>query len=164
MLVVAALLGEADEPRYAGRRRDPVSVSQADAGKRRLRLRSTEGADVAIDLPRGSYLHDGAVLHDDGERILVVERPPEQALLVRFSPSLGREALAEAAARIGHAFGNQHVPLDVADGVLLVPITTSAELAAETVRGLHLEGVEIELSQVKLGRRRPLSHGHAHEH
>ena len=55
-------------------------------------------------------------------------------------------------------------PLDVADGVLLVPITTSAELAAETVRGLHLEGVEIELSQVKLGRRRPLSHGHAHEH
>ena len=162
MLVVGALLGDVDEPRYAGRRRDPVSVTHADASKRRLRLTSAGGADVAIDLPRGSYLYDGAVLDDDGERIVVVERKPEEALVVRFSPSLSREQLAEAAVRIGHAFGNQHVPVDVSEGAILVPVTTSAELAAETVRGLHLEGVEVEVARVQLGRRRPLAHGHAH--
>jgi urease accessory protein len=164
MLVVASLLGDADEPRFDGRRRESVPVPEADAAKRRLRLSSETGADVAIDLPRGTYLHDGAVLHDDGERILVVERPLEEALVIRFAPSLGHDALVEAAARIGHAFGNQHVPIEVVDGAVLVPITTSAELASETVRALHLEGLEAEHARVKLGRRRPLSHGSAHEH
>jgi len=164
MLVVSAMLGDADEGRYAGRRQDPVAVTHADASKRRLRLTSVDGTDVALDLPRGSYLHEGAVLDDDGERILVVERSPEEALVVRFSPALGRDELAEAAARIGHAFGNQHVPVDVEDGVIRVPITTSAELAADTVRGLHLHGVEIEVAPVKLGRRGPLAHGHGRAH
>jgi urease accessory protein len=160
--VVSALLGSAAEPRYAGRRRDPVVVTHADASKRRLRLTSAEGADVAIDLPRGSYLADGAVLDDDGDRIVVVERAAEEALVVRFGPSLSREAVAEAAARIGHAFGNQHVPVDVADGAILVPITTSVDLAGETVRALGLHDVEVEVARVKLGREAPLTHGHGH--
>jgi urease accessory protein len=161
-VVVSTLLGDAGEARYAGRRRDPVSVTHADASKRRLRLTSAEGADVAIDLPRGSYLADGAVIHDDGERIVVVERALEEALVVRFGPSLSRASLAEAAARVGHAFGNQHVPVDVAGGAILVPITTSAELAEETVRALGLHDVEVEVARAKLGREAPLSHGHGH--
>jgi urease accessory protein len=162
MLVVSELLGDAAEPRFAGRRRDPIPVTHADAAKRRLRVVSEGGVDVAIDLPRGSYLSDGAVLHDDGARILVVERAPEEALVVRFLGSLSREELTEAAVRIGHAFGNQHVPVDVAGGAILVPVTTSAELAEETVHGLGLRGVEVGVARVKLGRRGPLTHGHVH--
>jgi urease accessory protein len=164
MLVVSVLLGDAEEARYEGRRHDPVLVTHGDAAKRRLRLSSAAGVDVAIDLPRGTYLREGAVLDDDGGRILVVERLPEEALVVRFSSALSRPELAEAAARIGHVFGNQHVPVDVEDGALLVPITTSAELAAATVRELRLPGVEVEIAHVKLGRQRPLAHGLAHEH
>jgi urease accessory protein len=162
MLVVSGLHGDAAEARYEGRRRDPILVTHGDAAKRRLRVSSAAGVDVAIDLPRGTYLREGAVLDDDGERILVVERVPEEALVVRFSAALTRAELAEAAARIGHVFGNQHVPVDVEDGALLIPITTSGELAAATVRELQLPGVEVAIAHVKLGRHGPLAHGPAH--
>lgn len=159
---VRGLLGDADEPRFDGRRRDPASVDAADAAKRRLRLTTASGEDIAVDLPRGSYLHDGAVLADDGARIVVVERSAEPALVVRLSPALPHAALVEAAARVGHAFGNQHVPVEVTDGAIVVPITTSAALASETVRALHLDGVEVAVEPVRLARHRPLAHGHEH--
>ena len=53
--------------------------------------------------------------------------------------------------RIGHAFGNQHVPIEVEGGEIRVPITTSPEIAARTVSALGLEGAEIALALVRLG-------------
>jgi urease accessory protein len=162
-LHVLAILGDADEPRFAGRARDSVRVGSADASKRRQRLTTAAGTDVAVDLPRGGYLRDGAVLADDGERIVVVERSEEEALVVSLSPGLPTEALIEAAVRVGHAFGNQHAPVDVEGGRIRIPITTSPELAAQTVASLGLAGVEAGIEKVRLGLSRPLT-GPAHHH
>ena len=171
MLHVTEILGDAGEPRFASRKRETVLVSSGDASKRRLRLTTEVGTDVAVDLPRGSYLREGAVLADDGRLIVVVERAEEEVLVVRISTDLPASDLVEAAARIGHAFGNQHVPLDVDGGAILVPITTSAALAEQTVRALGLTGIDVGATSARLGRLRPLGspahghgHGHAHEH
>jgi urease accessory protein len=166
-LLVTEVLGSVDEGRFAGRNVEEVTVDSCDAAKRRLRLVTEAGTDVAIDLPRGSFLDDGAVIADDGTRIVVVRRKPEPALVIRFAPGLTREQLAAAAARVGHAFGNQHTPLDVSGEELLVPITTSADVAVETVRTLGLDGVSVEVGERRLACHAPAPAGgrnHHHEH
>ncbi len=145
-----------------GRRADPVFVAAADASKRRLRLVSEAGLDGAVDLPRGSFLRDGAVLADDGSTIVVVARTPEEVMRVTISAHLDSEARVAAALRIGHAFGNQHVPAEVVGDELVVPITTSRAVATRTLDGLQLEGVEAQFEQRPLARMRPLA-GHVHE-
>jgi len=151
-VVVTELLGSTDEPRFAGRDRDRLPVAWNDASKRRLRAISDQGRDIAIDLPRGSYLRSGAVLTDDGQTITVVARTPERALVVR-PDDVGQ------AARIGHAFGNQHVPIEVVGDELHVPVTTSEELVAETVRRLGAESV---IRSVELWADSPPSPGSRH--
>jgi urease accessory protein len=102
------------------------------------------------------------VLADDGERIVVAVREPEDALVIRLFASLEHEELVRQAALVGHAFGNQHVPVEVVQGEIRVPITTSREIAARTVERLELEGAELSFALVQLGRSRPLAVGHSH--
>lgn len=163
-LFARAILGRQQEPRFAARRVERVEVAWDEASKRRLRRTSDAGTDVAVDLPRGTYLADGAVLYDDGERIIVASRRPERALIVRFDASASPEQLLEQALRLGHAFGNQHVPVDIEGDEAHVPLTTSEAVARATVDALQLSAVRIAVAPVALGRERPLSVGHAHEH
>jgi urease accessory protein len=164
MLHVREILGRAGEPRFRGRRVERVPVDWGEASKRRLRRRSDGGTDVAIDVPRGAYLADGAVLADDGTRVVVVERRREPALVVRLDPGWPSGELARAAVLIGHAFGNQHVPLEVEGHEIRIPLTTSEAVARGTVEGLGLAGLEIATELVALGCERPLPVGHAHGH
>jgi urease accessory protein len=164
MLRVDGIVGHADEPRFRGRRVERLSVAWSEASKRRLRRDTDAGTDVAIDVPRGTYLADAAVLFDDGECIVVVERRPEAALVVSFDPALPAAKLVEQAVRLGHAFGNQHVPLDVEGEEVRVPLTTSEDVARATLERLELDGVEMRVAPVALARVRPLPTGQAHEH
>lgn len=151
-IVVTEILGSAGEPYFAGRREDRLLVAWNDASKSRLRALTESGRDVAVILPRGAYLRSGAVLTDDGQTITIVARSPERALVVDLDdPGL--------AARIGHAFGNQHVPIDIVGDELRVPITTSEALATETVRRL---GARATIRSVELWRDRPPATGHRH--
>lgn len=162
MLHATAILGDVGEPRFRGRVVERVLIDAAEASKRKLRRQTEAGTDVAIDLPRGSYLAHGSVLADDGRRVVVVERKHQEALVVRLSAGLTPEELLEHAVRLGHAFGNQHVPVEVENGEIRIPITTSREVARATVEGLGLAGIELRFARIPLGRERPLLAGHAH--
>ena len=160
MLRVTSILGEEEEQRFKGRMIEHLPVSSADAGKRRLRAHTDAGTDVAVNLPRGdAYLRHGAVLADDGTRIVVVERTAEEAMVVRFAEGLDRSQLAAEAVALGHAFGNQHVPLEIVDCEVRARLTTSREVALETVRALGLRGVEVSFEAVRLGCDKPLPRG-----
>lgn len=164
MLLVTSILGRADEARFALRRVERLLLTSADASKRRLRGQTDAGSDVAIDLPRGTYVEDGAVLVDDGERIVVAVRKPEEAAVIRFAHSLEHDELVRHAAHVGHAFGNQHVPIEVADGEVRIRITTSREIAAATLERLELDGVTVTFASVIFGRNRPLAAQHSSHH
>lgn len=137
MLVVHEIIGQLGEDRFARRRIERVLVGRADAGKARLRVRTEAGTDVGIVLRRKEYLADGAVLADDGERIIVVERAPEEVAVVRLHGTADPGLLADAV-RLGHAFGNQHVPIEVAGEEVVLPVTTSRDVVAETLERLGL--------------------------
>jgi urease accessory protein len=164
MVRSTAVLGLAHEQRFAGKRVERVAITSADATKRRLRCRTDAGSDVVIDVPRGTYLEDGAVLIDEGERVVVVVREPEDALVIRLARTLDNAELVRQAVLIGHAFGNQHVPVDVVEGDVLVPITTSRAIAASTVERLKLPSVEYSFGVVALARSQPLVPQHSHQH
>ncbi len=159
MLLVREILGDVGEERFSGRRIDRVRIGSVAASKRRQRLTTDAGLDVAVDLERNSYLREGAVLADDGKVVVVVERAPGPPLVIRLAA--GPDLIARAV-RLGHAFGNQHVPVEVVDDEIRVPITTSPEIAAQTVRALGLGDVELRIADMPFGRERPLARGHVH--
>lgn len=163
MLIVREIIGRQDEPRFAERRVERLAVAWDEAPKRRLRRTTDAGTDVAVDLPRGSFLADGAVLDDDGRRVIVAGRTPEPALLIRFQAGAAPGRVAEQALRLGHAFGNQHVPVEIEGAELRVPITTSEAVARRTVDALALDAVSVETAEVALAREAPLATGHAHD-
>jgi urease accessory protein len=156
VLSVRAIIGAIDEDRFRGRAVEHLAVESGEAARPRLRRRTDRGTDVALDLPRGSYLHDGAVLVDDGERIIVVERRPEDAAAIRFPISLPREKLIAQAVHLGHAFGNQHVPLEIEEGEVRVPVTTSRDVVLETARSAGVGVEAVRFARIPLGRHRPL--------
>jgi urease accessory protein len=161
MIHVQAILGDAGEPGFSGRRVERLLVDSSEAAKPRLRRRTDAGKDVAVDLPRGSYLRDGAVLADDGETIVVVARKPEEAAIVRLSPELSGAELLSEAVRLGHAFGNQHVPLEIEGEEIRVRVTTSREIVAETLQALALRGASVSFGAVPFALERPSLHaGH----
>ena len=164
MLLVREVIGRRDEPRFARRRVERLPVAWDEASKRRLRRVTDAGTDVGVDLPRGALLADGAVLADDGERVIVAERRREPALVVRFEPGVPPERLVAQALRLGHAFGNQHVPVEVDEGGLRVPLTSSEDVARATVDALGLGAARVEVERVALAREAPLATGASHRH
>jgi urease accessory protein len=161
---VTELLGNVSEARFSDRRIVGVPVAWDEATRRRLRRSAADGTDVTISLGDGTYLADGAVLDDDGGRVLAIARPSEPALVVRFDLALPAARLVEQAVALGQAFGNQHVPIDATLGEARIPLTTSEAIARNTVDALRLEGATVTVAAVALGAARPLWSGHRHHH
>jgi urease accessory protein len=89
--------------------------------------------------------------------------PEEPALVIDFNQSLSVEDAVRRAALIGHAFGNQHVPIEVGGCSILVPVLTSEDVMARTVRDLNLGELSLRFDTVRFGASRPLlMMGHAH--
>lgn len=161
MLIVDRVLGHATAPRFSGKPVDRVTIAAADAGRRRLRVRSAGGVDVAIDLPRGGWLADGSVLHEDaGGALIVVVRPPELVMVVE----VGRLA-PQAAFRIGHALGNRHSPSDWHGDEIVVPVTDTQELTARPLLALGLDDLVLRFEQRPFAAAEPPTcAGAVHEH
>lgn len=78
-----------------------VKLSPGDLGRHRLRAQTEGGEEIAIALPRDEKLFDGAVLHIDDVRAIVV-RAGEQRWL-RVSPKTVRDSV-----ELGYCVGNLH--------------------------------------------------------
>lgn len=76
-------------------------VPEADVGSHRLRLLTDRGTDCGVALPRTDRLRDGAVLHLDADRAIVVRVGAPQILRLRCTSQ-------EAALQLGWNAGNLH--------------------------------------------------------
>jgi urease accessory protein len=161
-VLVDEILGYDEDPRFAGRVRERLELQSEDARRRRLRRATAGGTDVAIDLPRGSFLRHRAVLHDDGRRVIVVERSPEPALVIRLDERLPADALVEQAARVGHWAGNQHLLVEAEGHELRVRIAATPELALRSAEALELEGARLAVADVRFALDRPPPEAHGH--
>ena len=112
-LVLTAVLGRTAERSWHDRAHaseargvlETVRIARADAPRRRMRLLTDRGRDVAIALPRAAALEDGAVLYSD-DSLMIVARIDGGPRL-RLTPSDAASAL-----RLGYFCGNLHWKAD----------------------------------------------------
>ena len=109
MLRVVAIAGYLDDPETERRVHtlahagavETAEIESQDLARRRLRLRGDRGTDIAVSLPRGASLRDGALLYLDAER----------AVLLRVRPAAWLELVpcdAAGALQLGFLAGHLH--------------------------------------------------------
>lgn len=116
-----------------------VTVATGDLDRRRLLVRTEQGEEIAITLPRDQKLFDGAVLVLEERRAIVV-RAGEQRWL-RLTPKSASDAL-----ELGYHAGNLHwrVRFDGAD--LLVSLDGPAAHYAARIEPL-IKGGRVLISE-----------------
>src|SRR5258708_40304763 len=129
MLLIEQVVGSRLEPDLSERIHalehrgavDLVTIAAADVARRRLRVTTQGGADVAIALPRDQHLFDGAVLLVEPDRAIVVRVDEERWL--RLQP----RAIADAI-ELGYHAGNLHWRVGVVGGALRVALAAPREV------------------------------------
>ncbi|MGB3482115.1 MAG: urease accessory protein UreE [Mycobacterium sp.] len=152
------ILGSIDDPAFAGRRRHHVDIGWGDAAKPRQLVTADTGLQVRILLPRGTFLDNGTVIADDGEQVVVVRRPAEPAVTVRFDQNDPRSMLL-----LGYVLGNQHAPVDIDADSVAAPLFTSAHAAEHLLADLGVTGKVADIPLAARGWSRT-SAGHSHSH
>lgn len=156
MLIVHSFLGTAQDLQLPGRPIERLFVDSTDACKRRLVRRTDAGTEIMIDVERGTYLYHGAVLVNEASGAIIIERQEEEAVSVRLSDCLSAAELLAQGARLAHAFGNQHLPVEILDYEFRAPVTTSRDVMQRTIAQLMLPGVDVRFGKIRLGLHAPL--------
>src|SRR5258708_29940225 len=97
-----------------------IEIPMTAHDRRRVRriIEAPDGARFPLELPTGTVLQPGQVLHRDGARAYVVAAAPEEVLVIR------PRDVAEAA-RVGHLIGNLHRDIE-AHGADVVALADAA--------------------------------------
>ena len=127
----------------------PISIAMTAHDRRRVRriVEAPDGTRLALELPTGTVLLPGQVLHRDSGRAYVVEAAPEDVIVAR-------PRSREEAARVGHLIGNLHRDLE-ATGDLVVALADAA-LADRLKRA----GVPFEIERRAFQGKAPGEHAH----
>jgi urease accessory protein len=149
-LRVSELLGTSGDSAFSSLRHDYVDFPWFDARKSRQRVRSQAGTELELCLEGGTFISDGAVLWADGTTALVARRVPEQCCRITFSRSAEPQLAVRDATILGHALGNQHIPVEFDGNDLLVPVLTSESVLTDTIARLGLTTIEVHFGQERL--------------
>ncbi len=117
-----------------------VELPMSAHDRRRVRrlIEAPDGVVLALELPTGTILHPGQLLHHDAEAAYVVSAADEAVLVVR------PRDMAEAA-RVAHLIGNMHRDIHVhaqeivalADDTLIERIRKMGAAVERTRRPFH---------------------------
>ena len=117
-----------------------VELPMSAIDRRRVRrlVEAPDGVIFALELPTGTILHPGQLLHHDAEAAYIVSAADEDVLVVY------PHDLAEAA-RVGHLIGNMHRDIHasgteivaLADDVLAERLSRAGVRCARTKRPFH---------------------------
>jgi urease accessory protein len=126
-----------------------IEIPMTAHDRRRVRriVQAPDGTSFPLELPTGTVLHPGQVLHRSGERIYVVAAAAEDVLVIH------PRDVAEAAG-VGHLIGNLHRDIDV-DGSDVVTLADQA-LADR----LRRAGVAFDVARRAFHGRAPGEHAH----
>src|SRR5215467_3267180 len=97
-----------------------IHIPMTAHDRRRVRriVQAPDGTSFALDMPTGTVLHPGQVLHQNGERTYVVSAAAEDVFVITpRDPGEG--------ARVGHLIGNLHRDIDV-EGAEVIALADEA--------------------------------------
>jgi urease accessory protein len=119
-MVVSAILGRLEQLQPRASNVDAVELTAEQRQRAHLRVRSREGRELAISLPRGVELQAGDVLAFDGEVALAVAAAAED--LLEVAPASARQWGVAA-----YQLGNLHREVRFLEDVLLTPYDHTSE-------------------------------------
>ncbi len=127
-----------------------VSLPFHDAQRGRMRLTTDAGTEVGVALGRGIRLRDGDVLYrnSDGTQVITVAVAPSEALSIRLVSGIDSDKLFELGVRVGHVLGNQHWPIRLSEGRVLVPVSVDRTVMETVLRTYGLDGIGWEFVAV----------------
>jgi urease accessory protein len=131
----------------AGARLIELPMSAYDRRRVRRLVEAPDGTMLALELPTGTVLHPGQVVHADEERAFVVTAADEEVIVVR------PRDIAEAA-RVAHLIGNLHRDIEV------TPTEIVALADATLADRLEKSGVLISRARRPFHGRAPGDHAH----
>ncbi len=152
MIIVEDILGNAAEPDWANRIAastvDTLDLDHWEAQKSRLRKRTRGGAEIAISLNRGTFIHDGDVLVWDpqGRAVVLVSIRLREVMTIHLDgldPGDVSSAM-RTCVELGHALGNQHWPALVKGNRVYVPLTVDRKVMESVMRTHRFEGIRYE--------------------
>ncbi len=134
--------------------RGVITLTYEQRTRSRLRARTDDDRDAALNVERGGILRDGDRLRSaDGEIILV------RAAAESVSAVYCHDALALA--RVCYHLGNRHVALDIREGRVAY---LADHVLDEMVRGLDLDPVAEQAPFEPEGGAYGGHHAHRHDH
>lgn len=110
--IAVRVLGRIADFAIDGRHLERVEIASDDLARRILRLRASVG-ELGLRLENGATLRDGDVVFADAQRVIFVDVAADELLVAK-------PQTLEAAARLGHALGNRHLPVQFAGGEMIV--------------------------------------------
>ena len=152
MILVEAVLGNADDPEWAARLAaaavDSLELDHWEAQKNRFRKKTAGGVELAVSLDRGTFMRDGDVLLWDAQaaRAVVARISLREVMIIHLTP--WRQVTPEIALRtcveLGHALGNQHWPALVKGNRVYVPLTVDRKVMSSVMNTHRFEGIRYE--------------------
>jgi urease accessory protein len=149
-LRVSELLGDIGESPFDSLRCDYVDIPWFDARKPTQRVCSQSGTEIELALAGGTFISDGSVLWTDQLTALVARRALEQCCRITFSLAAETQLVIREATILGHALGNQHIPVEFDGEDLLFPILTSESILSDSIAKLGLTTINVHFGLERL--------------
>lgn len=116
MIICEKVIGKITDEKFAGCQPDYVEIEWHEAYKRLHQKKTKSGMEVGIRLDTDILtkgLRDGDVLYRGGDRIIVVEMPPCEVIVIDID-----EHHPDMVAKVCYEIGNKHAALLRGDGPL----------------------------------------------
>lgn len=155
-MLIERICGHVQDYELDGLEVDTGILDHEELTRPHQKIKTTNGRDIAISLPRGEHLYFGAVLYKDDKVIIYVEMADEN--LLEIFPS-GNIEWGRAAFNIG----NMHHPAYMNDDSIITPYDPAIERIFKALNIKYeqkvgkLTGVRANVNQLE-------AHEHSHSH
>lgn len=153
MILIEEIAGKLDGTDLTGRRLERIELEWYEAGKRIQRRRTDQGTEVAIRLMHeGQRLHQDDLLYADGEKVIVVDILPCDA--IRVKPRTMTEM-----GSVCYEIGNKHLPVFIQHEEVLMPYEEPI-FKWLTIMGYDTARINTKLLDIVNAGVQPHSHSH----
>ena len=111
-MVVERVLGNINDYDCNNRSVDKVYLEWYEFEKKLLKKTAQSGEEIGIRL--SSHLHDGDILYEDDEKVILVELLPTELMVVKVKS-------VQEMGRLCFELGNRHLPISIREYCVMVP-------------------------------------------